>query len=106
CLLARSASRVSGSTPTNGARNQCDDKENDEDEEENLRDTGRRRGDSAEPEDPGDQRDHQKDKGPVKHVYPHEAVAVAIGWETVNTAVGSQVSACASGTARRINRGW
>jgi hypothetical protein len=49
--------------------NETDEKYHDKDEKQDTRNFSRASGDAAEPEDPGDDGDHEKYRGVIKHGY-------------------------------------
>ena len=49
-------------------RNQCDHEQHQEDDEQQLCDSGGSRRDASEPENPGDNRDKQEYQCPVEHI--------------------------------------
>ena len=65
-------SALDTSSAANGVPNQRHDEHDQEDEEQNLGDSGCTGGDTAETEDRGDYRNHQKRESPTKQSRLHE----------------------------------
>ena len=78
--------------PTEKARNEGQDQQGEEDEEQNLRDTGRRAGNAAETKKTGDEGNNEKDQSIVEHFQTPSCFA----WKTKADGKSSRTVAAAN----------